>query len=138
MRERVVVDTGPVVAILAESDAHHDECVEQSKILRVPFLTTWPVLTEAAWLLRGVPDAIPKLFSLVENGLLACADLNEADCQAISRLASKYRDLRPQLADLSLIRIADRESISTIFTLDRRDFNVYRSEKGLAFRLIPQ
>jgi predicted nucleic acid-binding protein len=137
MPERIAVDTGPLVAILAKSDANHEQCVAQTKNLAAPFLTTWAVLTEAAWLLRSDLDCIPKLYSLVETGLVTCVDLDITDFRAISQMAVKSRDLRPQLADLSLVRIADRESISTIFTLDRRDFNVYRSEKGSYFRLVP-
>ena len=46
--ERVLLDTGPLVALLADDDAEHQRCVEQSQLLPKPFLTTWPILTEAA------------------------------------------------------------------------------------------
>jgi predicted nucleic acid-binding protein len=50
----------------------------------------------------------------------------------------KYKALRPQLADAVLIHLADREQIDTIFTLDRRDFSVYRTKRGGRFRLLPE
>lgn len=60
IRERILVDTGPLVALLARDDADHVRCVEKSKDLPRPFLTTWPILTEAAWLLRNEQESIPK------------------------------------------------------------------------------
>lgn len=137
IRERILIDTGPVVALLAESDAEHTACVEQSRELPPPFFTSWPVLTEAAWLLRQDPGAIPRLLSLVNQGLLECLELDAAACQHISSAAIKYHDLRPDFADLTLLYLADREGIATIFTLDRRDFAVYRDAQGRPFHLIP-
>ena len=49
----------------------------------------------------------------------------------------KYADLHPQLADVSLLYLAEREGISTIFTLDRRDFSVYRTKAGKPYKLLP-
>lgn len=136
--ERVLIDTGPLVALLAEDDAAHGRCVEQSHALAKPFLTTWPVLTEAAWLLRDQSEAIPKILGLLEHGLVVCADLDLVAATAIAELALKYSDLAPQLADLSLVYIAGRENVSTVFTLDRRDFAIYRDHRGQSFRLLPE
>ena len=55
----------------------------------------------------------------------------------MSQCARKYHDLKPQLADLSLLFLAQRERINTIFTFDRRDFTVYRNQQGHPFDLIP-
>jgi len=51
--------------------------------------------------------------------------------------AAKYESLRPQLADISLVYLAGRECVEQIFTLDRRDFSVYRSLAGMPFELLP-
>ena len=48
-----------------------------------------------------------------------------------------YEDIRPQLADIALVYLARRESIDTIFTLDRRDFAVYRNAQKRPFRIVP-
>lgn len=135
--ERVLVDTGPLVALLADNDAEHDRCVEQSRVLSRPFLTTWPVLTEAAWLLRDEPGSIPRILGLLETGLILCIELDASAVSMIAGLAQKYADLAPQLADLSLIYVAGRENLSTVFTLDRRDFTIYRDQHGQSFRLLP-
>jgi predicted nucleic acid-binding protein len=51
---------------------------------------------------------------------------------------TKYEDIRPQLAHAALVYLAQREGIDTIFTLDRRDFAVYRNLRKRAFRIVPE
>jgi len=63
--------------------------------------------------------------------------LSSLEARPIADLLKKYESMGPQLADASLVHLADRESIDTIFTLDRRDFSVYRSARNRRFRLIP-
>ena len=67
---RVLLDTGPLVAILSERDEHHDECVEQLRQLTPPLLTCWPVITEAAWLLRLDVTAVQRMLAGFDVGLL--------------------------------------------------------------------
>ena len=133
----VLVDTGPIVAMLLESDQHHEACVEQLRKLRVPLLTCWPVITEAAWLLRAYPLAIRKLLSSFSGRPFELLTLGPADLPGISAVLAKYEELRIQLADASLVHLANREGIETMFTLDRRDFGVLRLAHGKKLRLIP-
>ena len=49
----------------------------------------------------------------------------------------RYEDMGVQLADASLVYLAERESIETVFTLDRRDFSVYRTSRKRALTIIP-
>jgi uncharacterized protein len=134
---RVLVDTGPIVAILLESDEHHAACVEQLRQLSAPLLTCWPVITEAAWLLRSYPQAIRKLLSSFHGRPFELVPLGETDLPGIAALLSRYAGLRVQLADASLVHLANREGIESIFTLDRRDFGVLRLAHGKKLRLIP-
>jgi hypothetical protein len=106
-----------LVALLADDDAQHDPCVQASRDLSTLFLTTWPVLTEAAWLLRQQADAIPRILALLEDGLIACFELDAAAGPAITALARKYVDIRPQLANLTLLYIAGRHGLNTILPL---------------------
>jgi predicted nucleic acid-binding protein len=134
---QVLVDTGPIVAILLESDEHHQECVEQLRHIRGPLLTCWPVVTEAAWLLRAYPRAIRKLLSSFERRPFELVPLGEADLPGIAAILAKYQGLGIQVADASLAHLAIREGIEMMFTLDRRDFGVLRLAHGKRFRLIP-
>lgn len=132
-----MVDTGPIVAILSASDQHHGPCVEQLRGITGPLLTCWPVITEAAWLLRAYPLALRMLLSSFHGRPFELLPLDEADLSGIASILSKYRGLRIQLADACLVQLANREGIETVFTLDRRDFGVLRLTRGRKFRVIP-
>ena len=137
MTGKLLVDTGPIVAILLESDEHHEACVEQLHLIRGPLLTCWPVITEAAWLLRAYPHAILKLLSSLHGRPFELVPLGETDLPGIAAVLAKYEGLRIQLADASLVHLANREGIEIMFTLDRRDFGVLRLAHGKKLRLIP-
>jgi hypothetical protein len=66
------------------------------------------------------------------------AHLNGAEAVPIAQILNRYSGLQPQLADASLVYLAERENINTIFTLDRRDFSAYRAARKRAFRIIPE
>jgi predicted nucleic acid-binding protein len=134
---RLLVDTGPIVAILLESDEHHEACVDQIRQIRGPLMTCWPVITEAAWLLRAYPQAIGKLLSSFHGRPFELVPLGETDLPAIGAILARYEGLGIQLADASLVHLANREGIEWMFTLDRRDFGVLRLAHGKKLRLIP-
>ena len=134
---RVLVDTGPLVAILSRRDHFHSICVETLKTVVPPLLTCWPVLTEAAWLLRGEPAAVKRLLGSADGSLLSLLPLDGSEAAKISAILERYRQIRPQLADAVLVYLAERERIDTVFTLDRRDFSVFRLPGNRAPRLLP-
>jgi predicted nucleic acid-binding protein len=134
---RVLVDTGPLVALASESDEHHQSCVATLARLSPPLLTCWPVLTEAAWLLRKHSAARAKLFDAFEAGLLQLLPLDNDALPWIERFMHRYESIEAQLADGALVHLAQRERIHTIFTLDRRDFLVYRLKGNRTLRVIP-
>ena len=136
MTQRVLVDTGSLVAILSQNDHYHQACIEQLGALSPPLLTCWPVLTEVAWLLRHQPDAIQKMFKSI-GGLLHILELDDAEAESVGKIMHQYRDLNAQLADACLIYLAEREGIDTVFTLDRRDFLVYRLKGNRSLQLLP-
>jgi len=135
--ERVLVDTGPIVAVFSEQDEHHQRCREALAALAPPLLTCWPVITEAAWLLRKRPDAVQKLFASFDGGLFALLALDAADLSAIAALVKRYESSGLQLADAALAHLAERENIRTVFTTDRRDFSIIRLKRNRALKLIP-
>jgi predicted nucleic acid-binding protein len=60
-----------------------------------------------------------------------------ADAKPIAAILKKYRDIRIQLADATLAHLAARDGLDTMFTLDQRDFSVYRLPRGKSFRILP-
>jgi predicted nucleic acid-binding protein len=63
--------------------------------------------------------------------------LDDQDIPRIRELMRKYRDLPMDLADAALVRVAEREKLRRVFTLDRRDFEVYRPARLGRFILLP-
>jgi len=136
--KRVLADTGPLVAILSRSDEHHETCVEALRSLPGPLFSCWPVITEAAWLLRKTSGGVQQLLRTLDSGFVELLPLSSLDAKGVADIMKKYASLRPQLADAALVYLAGRDGIDTIFTLDRRDFSVYRSARKRPFRILPE
>ena len=137
MIARVLVDTGPLVAIFSKREQGHKICVECLRRLEGPLFTCWPVVTEALWLLRNNPRAIETLLTNFDGNLLALLPMDESSLEWIGRFMRRYAKLGAQLADASLIYLAEQQGFETIFTLDRRDFSVYRLPGNRAVQIIP-
>ena len=135
--QRVLLDTGPLVAIVNGQDASHSRCVSALREIQPPLFTCWPVLTEAAWLLRHQPRAWHAIVESVRRGLFSLLALDESDLGAIGDLMKRYGNLPLQLADAALIHLADREALTSVFTLDRKDFSVVRTRNRKRLNLIP-
>jgi uncharacterized protein len=136
--ERVLIDTGPMVALFSEDDEHYHRCSDALTVLIPPLFTCWPVVTEAAWLLRKRPDTVQKLFHGFDGGLFALLTLDAADLPAVAVLMMRYESSGLQFADAVLAHLAERENISTVFTLDRRDFSIIRLKRDRALKMIPE
>lgn len=138
--EAVLIDTGPFVAYMNQADAEHDACVEVFRALPLGKASTcWPVLTEAAYLMRArlnLPDPSP-LLDLVRNNELELSVIQRRDIEPIQNVFKRFHGQEVDLADAALLALAERENITTIFTTDRRDFRVYRRLDGTPFRLLP-
>jgi len=132
-----LVDTGPLVAIASARDQHHEICIEQLRSLQPPLLTCWPVITEAAWLLRHQASAVERLLLSFDVGLLKMLTLDDRAPTWLAAFLKRYRKVGAQIADGALVYLAEREGIETVFTLDRRDFSVYRLGNGRSLRIVP-
>ncbi len=133
----ILVDAGPLVAILNSNDQDHARCIEALKAIRAPLATTWPPLTEAMYLLSFSPAAQDALLQMVERRTLLLLNISAPDLPRIRALIKKYRNLPMDFADATLVRVAEREGIRRVFTLDRRHFGVYRlGPRETAFTII--
>ena len=132
----VLVDAGPLVAFLDRADPSHEQCVAALKTLRDPLITVWPAFTEAMYLLRQSWPAQKALWSRLETDALGLAPLDESDAPRMRELMEKYRDLPMDLADAALVRVAERDSLTRVFTLDRTHFTLYRAGRRRRFTLV--
>jgi predicted nucleic acid-binding protein len=130
MAARVLVDAGPIVAYLHRGDAWHKAAVRFFRGWRGELLTTWPVVTEAAYL-SETPKARLAIMQWLQRNLQAVS-LETADTARIERYYRKYADQNPDLAELSLLAVAERTGVRDILTVDVKDFAVYRLPSGRA------
>ncbi len=133
----VLVDAGPLVALLDGADARHAACVDALRAIRDPLVTVWPAFTEAMYLLGFSSRAQDALWEMVDGEALALAALDRHDASRMQALMRKYRDLPMDLADAALVRVAEREKLQHIFTLDRKHFRVYRPAGVGRFSILP-
>jgi predicted nucleic acid-binding protein len=105
--------------------------------MRGPLITTWPVITEALYLLNFSLKAQDGLWEFLIRGGVEVVHVGIGEMARCRELMAKYRDLPMDLADATLVALGEKRSIDRIFTLDHRDFKVYRPTHVKRFKLIP-
>jgi len=133
-----LTDAGPLVALIDADEADHEACRRVLAGLRLPLVTTWPAFTEAMYLLSraGGPAGRDALWRLTLSGRLEIADLSPAGVRRSADLMVKYGDLPMDLADATLVALAEERGERRVFTLDR-DFQVYRIAGRHRFEVVP-
>jgi uncharacterized protein len=122
----ILVDAGPLAALVNADDQYHSRCVAALETFREPMATVWPPLSEAVYFLADLPKAQEALWEMLERGALQLLVLDAGDAPRIRELMRKQANRPMDLADAALLRVAEREGIRKIFTVDRRDFSEYR------------
>ena len=133
----ILVDAGPLIALIHEDDNEHRRCREAFAAMNEPLGTVWPALAEAMHLLSFSPQAQQALWEMIETGAVEILPLGIDDVPRMRELMHKYRDLPMDLADAALVRVAERERLRRIFTLDRHHFQIYRSSRIGRFAVLP-
>ncbi|MBM4264154.1 MAG: PIN domain-containing protein [Deltaproteobacteria bacterium] len=133
----ILVDTGPLVALIHQDDDHHEICKKTFTLLNDSLGTVWPVITEAMHLLSFSRTGQIALWDMIESGAVELLSLGTEDIARMKELMHKYRDLPMDLADAALVRVAERERLRRVFTIDRRDFLIYRPSRIGRFTILP-
>jgi predicted nucleic acid-binding protein len=121
----LVIDTGPLVALLNRRDRHHAWARKIFDAIEPPIFTCAAVLSEACFLLgRSVRGEDPVL-ELVSNEVIKLDFRIEPEAAALRALMKKFADVPMSLADACLVRMTELEQQSVVVTLDT-DFRVYR------------
>lgn len=133
----ILVDAGPLVALVHRDDQNHEPCLAAFRELREPLGTAWPAVTEAMHLLGFSWEAQDALWEMLNTEQLELLPLDAHDGLRMRELMRKYRDLPMDMADAALVRLAEREGLGRVFTTDRRDFSIYRPARIGRFSIIP-
>ncbi len=133
----ILVDAGPLVALIERDEPDHERCRTALASLTPPLLTTWPALTEAMYLLGSSGrTAQEALWRVVLRRDIELHELDEAQLARSRELMEKYRDLPMDLADATLVAAAEARGLDQVFTLDR-DFATYRLHGRRRITIVP-
>ena len=125
MKGRVIIDTGPLVALLNSNDHAHAWVMQQLRSIQPPMITCESVLAEATYLTRQTPGARAALIEMIGENFLTIGMAVADHHSAILAMVRRYADVPMSLADACLVRLAELYPQSPVLTLDS-DFSVYR------------
>ena len=131
-----LVDTGALLALMDTDDRWHSRCSTAFETLRLPMLTSEAVLTELFYLLGRHAREIGPTWRYLRS-VVSVLPLSDEDLPELQALMEQYQDRPMDFADATLVRLARRESLSTVFTIDHDDFETYRIEGRRRFRIVP-
>lgn len=137
MAANALIDTGAILALLDRTDRWHRICVDAFEQLRLPLATSEAVLTELFHLVGDSRHEKDAAWRLVRSGAIVLAVIEDSELSRIQALMSRYSDRPMDFADATLVYLAKREGLSTIFTVDHADFDTYRIEGRRRFRVLP-
>lgn len=133
-----LVDTGAILALLDRTDRWHEACVDTFRQLRLPLVTSEAVLTEVFHLVGDNRHEMETAWKFIRSGTIRLAVIDDSELSGIQTLMFRYWDRPMDFADATLVYLAKREGLSTVFTVDRSDFNTYRIEGRKRFRILPE
>jgi predicted nucleic acid-binding protein len=135
-RAGVLLDTGPLVALLSKNDSNHDRATRIFAECEPPLLCCDAVIAEACFLMRKVHRAGPaEIIALGRRGVFEIGLRLEEHWSQLEYLFQKYRDIPISLADSCLIRMAEIRNEPRILTFDS-DFSVYRWSRNKKFEVL--
>lgn len=128
MKNTLLVDTGFWVALINQGDRHHTRAVEFLSSCSTPLITTWPVLTETCHLLLNKMGNATQLrfVESLQKGAVEIHSMQVSDLVRVHQLMNQYADLPMDLADGSLVLLAEALGHGRILSTDQRDFRTYR------------
>lgn len=137
MGNRVVLDTGPLVAFINRDDQFHAWSLARLKDLdrQTELVTCEAVICEAFFLVRHNPAGVAALLAFLEQGEVRLDFAMDVNLAAVAALMRKYHDLPMSLADACLVRMSELHERARVFTLDA-DFKLYRRHGRQAIPLL--
>jgi len=121
-----LIDAGPIISLFDKSDRYHSAILAFMEGFEGNLITTWPVVTECMYMLRFSQKVQLNFLKWIERGALTLHQVEGSDLYRLMHLVEKYRDVPMDLADASLILVAEKLETDKIITIDG-DFYVYRT-----------
>ncbi len=137
MQAAGLIDTGALLGLLDRDDFWHDRCEEAFGELRLPLATSSAVLAEFFHLLGPNPRDVTNAWRFLRSGAVTILPISDDDAPYLDQLMRQYADRPMDLADATLVRLAEREGLTMIFTVDHDDFETYRIKGRKRFRIVP-
>ena len=133
--KKILIDSGPLIALFDASDKHHRNAVNFIKNNKAVLITTIASVTETLHLLDFNRNAQIDFLEWVSYGAVEIHNIENADFDRIKELISKYCDLPMDFADSCLVLLAEKLNLQTIATIDR-DFTIYRIKGKKKFKVV--
>lgn len=133
--KKILIDSGPLIALFDASDKYHNSAKDFIKNNDLPLVTTLASITETLHLLDFNRNAQLDFLEWVKNGALKIHNIENSDFERIKLLTKKYLDLPMDFADSCLVFLAEKLNLDTIVTVDR-DFTIYRIKGKKKFKTI--
>jgi predicted nucleic acid-binding protein len=122
---KVVVDSGPLIALFDAGDAYHDTALEFVRRTRAPLVSTMAVVTEAMYVLDESLPARKNLLTWIQAGGLTLTEPEAGDFERVVALMEKYADLPMDFTDAVVVALCERLGTHHVASVDR-DFAIYR------------
>lgn len=135
MGKSVLIDTGPLVAVLRRRDEHHDWARAHFEAATESFVTCEAVISESLFLLERARNGKEALCGLLERGIIVMRYAFGDEMTETLRLIRRYNDMPMSFADACLVRMTEKSDDAVVFTTDS-DFRTYRRNGRQAIPLI--
>ncbi len=135
LKQDIIIDTGPLVALLNRSDGAHAWVFKQMQGMSTPFITCEAVLSEASYLTRNLKGARAALMEMVGENFLSIGMAVHAHHASLLAMIKRYDSVPMSVADACIVRLAELHPNSSVFTLDS-DFAIYRKNGRQVIKLI--
>ncbi len=129
MKNTLLIDSGPLIALFDRSDRYHIKTKEFLKNFKGKLLTSWAVITEVSHILDFNLNVQIDFLKWVEMGGVKLYNIEQNDLEDIITLMQNYTNVPMDLADATLMYIAHKENIKKIASIDS-DFDIYRTLKS--------
>lgn len=126
--QKTLIDSGPLIALFDKSDSYHDKVIHFVKTFQGELITSWSVITEVSHMLDFHLQAQLDFLQWIEAGGLQLYNISGNEISSIRTMMKKYSDIPMDLADATLMYIANKENIQNIISIDS-DFDIYRTFK---------